>query len=78
MDSTAEGTRSVHYRANGAECSGDCDVRCKDEGGDELRRLMRRINDQRMMVLLSVHLLASALAFYFVPGGVFFLSPYMC
>lgn len=49
MDSTADGSRSVHYRADGTACSGDCDVRCK-EGGDELRRLMRRINDQRMMV----------------------------
>lgn len=49
MDSTADGARSIHYRADGTECTGDCDVRCK-KGGDELRRLMRRINEQRMMV----------------------------
>lgn len=50
MDSTAEGARSIHFRADGFECTGDCDVRCKEKGGDELRRLMRRINEQRMMV----------------------------
>lgn len=50
LDSTADEARSVHYRADGTECSGDCDVRCKEKGGDELRRLMRRINEQRMKV----------------------------
>lgn len=56
MDSTAEGARSIHFRADGFECTGDCDVRCKEKGGDELRRLMRRINDQRMMVGAGVGL----------------------
>ncbi|CBJ29089.1 MORN repeat variant family protein [Ectocarpus siliculosus] len=40
LDSTAQGSRSVHYRADGTECTIQ---------GDELRNLMRRINEQRMM-----------------------------
>eukprot|EP00903_Cladosiphon_okamuranus_P017117 g15770.t1 len=40
LDSTAEGSRSIHYRADGTECT---------IKGDELRSLMRRINEQRMM-----------------------------
>ena len=41
LDSTEEGSRSIHYRADGTECF---------IKGDELRSLMRRINEQRMMV----------------------------
>ena len=41
LDSTEEGSRSIHYRADGTECTIQ---------GDELRSLMRRINEQRMMV----------------------------
>eukprot|EP00752_Nemacystus_decipiens_P004430 g4043.t1 len=40
LDSTEEGSRSIHYRADGTECT---------IKGDELRSLMRRINEQRMM-----------------------------
>lgn len=60
MDSTADGARSVHYRADGTECTGDCDVRCREKGGDELRRLMRRINEQRMKVTNPAQNLPSA------------------
>ena len=41
LDSTEEGSRSIHYCADGTECT---------IKGDELRNLMRRINEQRMMV----------------------------
>ncbi|CAM9492314.1 unnamed protein product [Pylaiella littoralis] len=40
LDSKEEGARSVHYRADGTE---------RTIQGDELRSLMRRINEQRMM-----------------------------
>lgn len=71
MDSTAEDCRSVHYRSDGTECTGDCDVRCKEKGGDELRRLMRRINEQRMKVRSIVGslyvVLFSSTYFYVLP-----------
>lgn len=41
LDSKEEGSRSIHYRADGTE---------RTVQGDELRSLMRRINEQRMMV----------------------------
>lgn len=67
MDSTAKGTRSIHFRADGFECTGDCDVRCKEKGGDELRRLMRRINEQRMMV-------GAGNVFFVSSGGIIVIS----
>lgn len=44
LDSKEEGARSVHYRADGTE---------RTIQGDELRSLMRRINEQRMMVSMA-------------------------
>lgn len=43
LDSKEEGSRSIHYHADGTE---------RTIQGDELRSLMRRINEQRMMVSL--------------------------
>lgn len=44
LDSMEEGSRSIHYHADGTESTIQ---------GDELRNLMRRINEQRMMVSLA-------------------------